>query len=191
MQPVILLKEQCDSVEEGGPEHSQILWSKPWRVGEVSRPSKLRDPTTDPGAPSYRQPLLNLSPKKPRLFSQWITTEHPHRRGNGGCADSSGNLPCPREHSRRPSTMTVARQSGDGACAPGGRSQAQPHRTLRHPSEWEAGSNGLFSRAIARPDRTPSQGTSPMTGPPQLCRKNQSQTPPAAARVPEAQASRC
>lgn len=52
-------------------------------------------------APSYSQPLLNTSPKKPRIFSQWITIEHPRRRGNGGCfsADSSGKLPCSRERS--------------------------------------------------------------------------------------------
>lgn len=116
-------------MEEGGPEHlTDPVVQALACGGEVSRPSKLRDPTTDPGAPSYRQPLPNFSPKKPRIFSQWITTEHPYRRRNGGCADSSGNLPCPREHSQ----------------------EAQHH----HPSETEQGVGLALLVAVAKLSHT-------------------------------------
>ena len=81
-----------------GQSTSKILWSKPWHVGEESVcPSKLRDKTIDPGAPSYSQPLLNIYPKKPRIFSKWITTEPPQR--GYFSAGNSGKLSCSREYS--------------------------------------------------------------------------------------------
>ena len=121
-----------------GQGYLKEIWGKALGCGEGSaRPVKLKgDKTTDPGGPSYSQPLPDIYGKKPRFSPNGLQLS---RRENQVCllADLSGKRPTesvPWGHS----TLTLSRQArGSGAHSGVGCNHAQLSTILRHTSEWE------------------------------------------------------